>query len=230
MNSGNAVLLMSGGLDSTTLLALAVSEGYAVHTLSFDYGQRHRSELEQAPRLAIRYGAASHHTVRLDPLPFEHSALTGEGPDALLLDRTREEIGGGIPASYVPARNLVFLSMAAAYAEMLPARTLFIGVNSMDYSGYPDCRPEFIDAFTRAVNLGTSAADSGRDFILKTPLLHCTKAEIIRLGISLCVDYSETVSCYQADGEGRACGHCDACILRRDGFARAGVPDPTRYI
>jgi 7-cyano-7-deazaguanine synthase len=223
----SAVLLLSGGLDSVTLLALAVSEGYAVHALSFDYGQRHRAELEQAPQLAKRYGAASHHTIRLDPLPLRHSALTGGG--ALDLDRKRDEIGGGLPASYVPARNLIFLSMAVAYAEMLPARAIFIGVNSLDYSGYPDCRKEFIEAFVYAANLGTTAADTGCNFTIQTPLMHLTKAEIIRLGISLGVDYSETVTCYQADGFGRACGHCDACILRRDGFAQAGVADPTRY-
>jgi len=225
--SANAVILMSGGLDSATVLALAASRGFRVHALSFDYGQRHRAELSRAAELAGRYGAAEQHTVRIDPLPFRRSTLTGEG--GLALDRARGEIGDGIAESYVPARNLLFLSMAAAYAEKLPARHIFIGVNSVDYSGYPDCRREFIEAFTRAVNLGTSAADTGQVFTIETPLIDLSKADIIRLGISLGLDYSKTVSCYQADGEGRACGRCDACILRREGFAEAGVEDPTRY-
>jgi len=224
----NAVLLMSGGLDSTTVLAWAVNEGYAVHALSFDYGQRHRAELERAAMLAKRYAAAQHHIIRLDPLPFSRSPLTGAGEIAL--DRSRSEIGHGLADSYVPARNLIFLSMAAAYAEKLPARDILIGVNSVDYSGYPDCRPEFIEAFARAVNLGTSAVYDGDAFAIHAPLMRLSKAEIIRLGISLGVEYGETVSCYQADDAGRACGRCDACILRRDGFAGAGVPDPTRYV
>ncbi|MDR2733162.1 MAG: 7-cyano-7-deazaguanine synthase QueC [Spirochaetota bacterium] len=224
----NAVLLMSGGLDSTTVLAWAVDKGYRVYALSFDYGQRHRAELERAMILAKRYAARAHHSIRLDPLPFCRSPLTGAGE--LALDRSRSEIGHGLAESYVPARNLIFLSMAAAFAEKLPARAIMIGVNSVDYSGYPDCRPEFIEAFTRAANLGTSAAFDDNAFVVHAPLMRLSKAEIIRLGISLGVDYGETVSCYQADSEGRACGHCDACILRRDGFAEAGVADPTRYI
>jgi 7-cyano-7-deazaguanine synthase len=184
--------------------------------------------LERAAVLAKRYAAAAHHVIRLDPLPFSRSPLTGAG--ALALDRSRSEIGHGLAESYVPARNRVFLSMAAAFAEKLPARDILIGVNSVDYSGYPDCRPEFIEAFTRAANLGTSAVFDNDAFTVHAPLMRLSKAEIIRLGISLGVDYGETVSCYQADDTGRACGRCDACILRRDGFAGAGVTDPTRYV
>lgn len=223
----NAIVLASGGLDSTTVLARVIADGYRAWTLSFAYGQKHDVELERAAEISRRYGAVEHFVVRLDPRPFRSSTLVGDGE--IPLDRGHDAIGGAIAPTYVPARNMLFLTMALAFGEELPARDIFIGINNVDYSGYPDCRPEFIAAFERAANLGTSAADGGRPFRVHAPLVHLSKAEIIKLGISLGVDYGETVTCYKADADGRACGHCDACILRREGFAAAGVPDPTRY-
>lgn len=219
-----AVVLLSGGLDSATVLAIARAQGFACHTLSFDYGQRHRAELEAAERLSKALGAQSHRVVRIDLGQIGGSALTDE-----TLDVPVNGVGEGIPITYVPARNMTFLSFAVGLGEVLEAQDIFIGVNAVDYSGYPDCRPEFIEAFTRAANLGTKAGVEGRPFKIHTPLIHLTKAEIIQKGHALGVDYAMTVSCYQADAQGRACGVCDSCRLRKKGFEEAGVPDPTLY-
>jgi 7-cyano-7-deazaguanine synthase len=218
-----AVVLLSGGLDSATVLALAVEQGYACHALSFDYGQRHEVELDAARRIAQSLGAVEHRIIRIGLDQIGGSALTDATIDVPELP------GEGIPVTYVPARNTVFLALALGWAEVLGARDLFIGVNAVDYSGYPDCRPEFIAAFERLAQLATRAGVEGSRFKIQTPLIHLSKAEIIREGVRLGVDYSRTVSCYQADEEGRACGVCDACRLRAAGFAAAGVPDPTRY-
>lgn len=219
-----AVVLLSGGLDSTTVIALARSEGREVHALSFDYGQRHRHELEAAAAVA-RLHAAEHRVVSIDLRAFGGSALTSamEVPkDALAED-------GTIPVTYVPARNIIFLSFAVGYAEVLGAEEIWIGVNAVDFSGYPDCRPEFIEAFQRVVEAGTrSGVERGTPRVV-TPLMHLSKAEIIRKGHELGVDYSLTHSCYDPNDGGLACGHCDSCLLRRRGFESAGVPDPTRY-
>ncbi len=220
----NAVVLLSGGLDSATVLALAKSRGFACHCLSLDYGQRHRVELEAASRVAASLGAARQRTVRLDLTQFGGSALT----DAAIAVPT-EGIGTDIPVTYVPARNTIMLSLALAWAEVLDAADIFIGVNAVDYSGYPDCRPEYIRAFEAMANLATKAAVEGRRLTLHAPLIQLSKAEIIRLGGTLGVDYSLTISCYQADPAGRACGVCDSCRLRRAGFAAAGAADPTPY-
>ena len=220
----NAVVLLSGGLDSATVLALAKDRGFACHCLSLDYGQRHRVELEAAARVAAALGAARQRTVRLDLTQFGGSALT----DAAIAVPT-EGVGTGIPVTYVPARNTIMLSLALAWAEVLDAADIFIGVNAVDYSGYPDCRPEYIRAFEAMANLATKAAVEGRRLTLHAPLIELSKAEIIRLGGTLGVDYSLTISCYQADPAGRACGVCDSCRLRRAGFAAAGVADPTLY-
>ncbi len=219
----NAVVLLSGGIDSTTTLAMARNAGYACHALSFDYGQRHIAELDAAERIAEALGAASHRTIRLDLNTIGGSALT----EACI--PVPEEPGEGIPLTYVPARNSVFLSLALGLAEVIDARDLFIGVTAVDYSGYPDCRPAFIEAFERLAKVATKAGVEGAEFKVHAPLIEMGKAEIIRAGIALGVDYGLTVSCYQADIEGRACGVCDSCRFRREGFARAGVPDPTRY-
>mgnify|MGYP000361091971 CR=1 FL=1 len=218
-----AVVLVSGGLDSATVLAIARAEGYEVYALSFDYGQRHRVELEAARRLAADLGAARHRTLTLDLSQFGGSALTDESID--VPDRP----GEGIPVTYVPARNMVFLSLSLAWAEVLDAHDIFIGVNAVDYSGYPDCRPEFIDAFEKTANLATKAGVEGRGFHIHAPLIDLSKAEIIRAGIRLGVDYGKTLSCYSPDPQGRACGVCDSCRLRAAGFRDAGVPDPTPY-
>ncbi len=220
----HAVVLLSGGLDSATLLALAAAQGWRCHALSVAYGQRHDAELAAARRLAAGLGAVEHRIIALPALG-EHggSALT----DAAIA--VPESPGEGIPVTYVPARNTVFLALALAWAETLDARDLFIGVNAVDYSGYPDCRPEYIAAFERMANLATRAGVEGRPFKVHAPLIAMSKAEIIREGARLGVDYAQTVSCYQADTEGRACGRCDACRLRAAGFAAAGLPDPTRY-
>jgi len=218
-----AVVLLSGGLDSATALAIARAEGYACHALSFRYGQRHEAELAAAQRVAATLGAAAHRIVTLDLGSFGGSALTDP---AIAVPETP---GEGIPVTYVPARNTVFLSIALAWAEVLGAQDIFIGVNAVDYSGYPDCRPEYIAAFERMANLATKAAVEGRRLRIHTPLIDLSKADIIRRGSELGVDYALTVSCYQADAEGRACGVCDACRLRRAGFQAAGLPDPTRY-
>lgn len=220
-----AVVLLSGGLDSATVLAIARAEGYAVYALSFDYGQRHRAELAAAARVAAALGVAEHRTMRIDLGGIGGSALTDLDvavPDA--------QTGSGIPVTYVPARNTLFLSLALGWAEVLQAADLFIGVNAVDYSGYPDCRPEFIAAFTALANVATRAGVEGTTrFRIQTPLIEWSKAEIIRRGSGLGVDFSLTVSCYQADSEGRACGRCDSCHLRREGFKAAGITDPTRY-
>lgn len=216
-------MLVSGGLDSATTLAIARADGFLCHALSFDYGQRHRAELDAARRVAAALGAAAH---RILPMPIGelgHSALT-ETSIAV-----PEQPGEGIPVTYVPARNTVFLACALGYAEVIGACDIYIGVNAVDYSGYPDCRPEFIAAFERVANLATKAAVEGRPMHIRAPLIDWSKAEIIRRGNALGVDYAMTVSCYQPDESGRACGRCDSCRLRRAGFQEAGVADPTRY-
>ena len=218
-----AVVLVSGGLDSTTVLALARSQGFACHTLSFDYGQRHRAELYAAERLAGLFGDVEHKVVTLNLDTIGGSALTDTGI------AVPEEETQGIPVTYVPARNTVFLSIALGWAEVLGANDIFIGVNAVDYSGYPDCRPEYIAAFETMANLATRAGVEGQKLTIHTPLMDMGKGEIIRAGLELGVDYGETVSCYQASDEGEACGRCDACRLRRQGFEDAGVADPTRY-
>lgn len=218
-----AVVLLSGGLDSATALAMAREQGFICHALSVDYGQRHAAELEAARRVARAGGAREHRIMRVD--------LAGIGGSALTDPRIAvpEEPRAGIPVTYVPARNTLMLSLALAWAEVLGARDLFIGVNVLDASGYPDCRPEFIEAFAALAQLATKAAVEGSPCRVHAPLITLTKAEIIREGTRLGVDYAQTVSCYQADAQGRACGRCDACRLRRAGFVAAGLPDPTRY-
>lgn len=219
-----AVILLSGGLDSATTLAIARSEGYACHCLSLDYGQRHRAELLAAQRVAAALGAAAQRTAKLDLTMFGGSALTDTG---ISVPTTP---GEGIPITYVPARNTIMLSLALAWAEVLGSGDIFIGANAVDYSGYPDCRPEYLKAFEAMANLATKAAVEGRRLTIHAPLVDWSKAEIIRRGTALGVDYGLTVSCYQADDEGRACGECDSCRLRRIGFEQAGVADPTRYL
>ena len=223
MNS-DAVVLLSGGLDSATTLALARSAGHRCHCLSLDYGQRHRVELEAAARVAASLGASAHRVVRLDLGQFGGSALT-DSAIAVPVDGLQP----GIPVTYVPARNTIMLSLALAWAEVLGAADIFVGINAVDYSGYPDCRPEFLGAFETMANLATKAAVEGRRLHLHAPLIDLSKAEIIGRGLALGVDYGLTISCYQADADGRACGLCDSCRLRREGFAAAGAPDPTRY-
>lgn len=218
-----AVVLLSGGLDSATTLAVAHSQGYACHALSFDYGQRHVAELAAASRLATALGAIEHRVVRLDLGQLGGSALT----DATIA--VPEIPSEGIPVTYVPARNTVMLAYALAWAEVLGANDIFIGVNAVDYSGYPDCRPEFIAAFEKMANLATKAGVEQGNLHVHAPLISLTKAEIIQLGVRLGVDYGQTVSCYQATAGGQACGRCDSCRLRREGFRAAGIPDPTRY-
>lgn len=217
------VVLLSGGLDSATVLAEARAAGYACHAISYDYGQRHGAELAAAARVADALGAVEHKVVRLDLGSIGGSALTD--PEIAV----PETPGEGIPVTYVPARNTVFLAIALGWAEVLGSRDLFIGVNAVDYSGYPDCRPEYIAAFETLANLATKAGVEGERFRIHAPLVDLSKAGIIRRGHDLGVDYALTVSCYSADAAGRACGRCDACRLRRDGFATAGVPDPTPY-
>lgn len=224
-----AVVLLSGGLDSATTLAMARSEGYECFAMSFDYGQRHRFELEAARQVAKALGVTQSIVVPIDLRTFGGSALTSD--IAVPKDRPADEMTVGIPITYVPARNTVFLSLALGWAEVLGAFDIFIGVNAVDYSGYPDCRPEFIAAFESLANLATKAGVEGTGrFRVHTPLIHLTKAEIIRQGIALGVDYGLTHSCYDPDEHGRSCGHCDSCQLRRKGFDEAGIPDPTRYI
>lgn len=226
MNVGaekNAVVLLSGGLDSATVLAMARSQGYACHALSVDYGQRHHAELAAAYRVAQELDVVQHRVIHIDLTAFGGSALT----DANIA--VPEQPSEGIPLTYVPARNTIMLSLALAWAEVLQAQDIFIGVNAVDYSGYPDCRPEYIAAFENMANLATKAAVEGKRLTLHAPLLNLSKADIVKCGAQLGVDYSLTVSCYQADAEGRACGVCDSCRLRRAGFEVAGIPDPTRY-
>jgi 7-cyano-7-deazaguanine synthase len=224
-----AVILLSGGLDSATTAAIARGDGFELYALSFDYGQRHRFELEAAARVAAAQGIREHRIVKIDLSQFGGSALTTAAD--VPKDRSDEAMQHGIPITYVPARNTVFLALALAYAEVLGAADIFIGVNAIDYSGYPDCRPEFIAAFERTANLATKAGVEGAlQFKIHTPLILLSKADIIRRGVELGVDYSMTFSCYDPDARGRACGHCDSCLLRRRGFVEAGVADPTAYI
>lgn len=228
MSQAKAVVLLSGGLDSATTLALAKATGYDTYALSFDYGQRHRVELDSARAVARAGGAVEHRIVKLDLRAIGGSALTSETP--VPTGRTDEEMGTDIPVTYVPARNTIFLSYALAYAEVIGAVAIFIGVNHLDYSGYPDCRPEYIKAFRALAALATKAGVEGNPVRIMTPLINMSKAEIITFGHALKVDYGLTRSCYSPDSEGRACGVCDSCILRKRGFELAGVPDPTRYI
>lgn len=224
MTSPKAVVLLSGGLDSMTTLAIARHQGYQCYALSFDYGQRHRAELIAAERIAGTLQAAAHQVLRIGLDSFGGSALTDP---AIAVPTTPTQ---GIPVTYVPARNTVFLALALAWAEVLEAADIFIGVNALDYSGYPDCRPEFITAFEQLANLATKAAVEGRRLKLHAPLIHWTKGQIIQQGAALGVDYSLAVSCYAADAAGRACGRCESCRLRAKGFAEAGLPDPTPYV
>lgn len=221
-----AVILVSGGLDSATALAMAKVEGYACYAVSFDYGQRHSAELDAAKSVAAAAGVEEHRIVTIDLSQFGGSALTDEAidvPEANASDQA-------IPITYVPARNTVFLSLALAWSEVLGACDIFVGVNAVDYSGYPDCRPAFISAYEHMANLATRAGVEENKLTVHAPLIDLTKAEIIQQGTALGVDYSLTVSCYQADETGAACGVCDSCFLRREGFANAGIPDPTRYV
>ena len=218
-----AVVLLSGGLDSATVLAIAASEGWSCHALSVDYGQRHRAELAAAGRVARALGAVEHRFARVDLAVFGGSALTD--PSIAV----PHEPSPGIPATYVPARNTVLLALALAHAEVVEADAIFTGANAVDYSGYPDCRPEFLAAFERLANLATKRAVEGSPITVQAPIVRMTKAEIVRRGHELGVDYATTVSCYEADEEGRACGACDACRFRREGFRAAGLADPTRY-
>ena len=223
-----AVVLVSGGMDSAVVLAIAQQQGFACHALSVRYGQRHTSELDAANRIARALDAVAHKTVGVDLRSIGGSALTDAQID-VPLDSDRDSSSPTIPVTYVPARNTIMLSLALGWAEVLGATDIFCGVNAVDYSGYPDCRPEFIVAFESLANLATRAGVEGAGFRVHAPLLHMSKADIVREGLRLGVDFAQTVSCYQADADGRACGHCDACRLRSEGFASAGVPDPTRY-
>ncbi len=218
-----AVVLLSGGLDSCTTLAIAKTQGFECFALSFDYGQRHLAEIEAAEKIATRFGVLAHKTLKLDLGQIGGSALTDDSID-IPIDSTEE-----IPITYVPARNTIFLSLALGWAEVLGADDLFIGVNAVDYSGYPDCRPEFIKAFEQVARLATKAGVEGHPFRINTPLINLTKAEIIKKGLTLGVDYSMTVSCYQANNKGQACGKCDSCKFRAEGFNAAGIEDPTYY-
>jgi 7-cyano-7-deazaguanine synthase len=221
----SAVVLVSGGLDSATVLAIARSQGFRCYALSFDYGQRHRAELDAATQIAKSMNAIEHRIMKIDFAGIGGSALTDMAIDVPVTPQ------GGIPITYVPARNTVFLSMALGWAEVLKAADIFIGVNAVDYSGYPDCRPAFIEAFERLAALATKAGVEGQSpFKIHTPLIVLSKAEIIRRGLELGVDFGSTVSCYQADSAGIGCGRCDSCRLRREGFRAANVPDPTRYV
>lgn len=229
-----AVILCSGGLDSSTILAIAQSEGYECHTIAFDYGQRHQSELVAAAGVSKSLGASDHKVINLDLRAIGGSALTDDDI-AVPVDESDDsklvinKVESDIPVTYVPARNTVFLSIALGYAEVIDAQAIFIGVNAVDYSGYPDCRPDYINAFAKMAALATRAGVEGNPLSIETPLINLSKAEIIQLGVKLGVDYSKTVSCYQADDTGRACGICDSCRLRKVGFEGAGVTDPTRY-
>ena len=229
INRSGAIVLSSGGIDSTTCLAIARREGFTpLYAMSFDYGQRHRHELEAAARVGKAFGVADYRVIRIDLRQFGGSALTDD--IAVPKDRDESRMSAEIPITYVPARNTVFLSYALAWAEVLSIRDIFIGVNAIDYSGYPDCREEFIAAFEKMANLGTKmTVGGGRPLRIHRPLIRMTKGQIIRTGMELGVDYSLTHSCYDPDEEGRACGRCDSCVLRKKGFAAAGVEDPTRY-
>jgi 7-cyano-7-deazaguanine synthase len=218
-----AVVLLSGGLDSATVLAIAQQQGYQCHAISFDYGQRHQSELVAATKIA-ETATVTQHLI----LPMALDLIGGSALTDMQIE-VPVHAQSGIPVTYVPARNTIFLSLALGWAEVLHARHIFIGVNALDYSGYPDCRPEFIEAFEKLANVATRAGVEGDSFTIEAPLLHLSKAEIIQLGVKLGVDYSDTVSCYQADEQGRACGRCDSCRLRRQGFVDAGIEDQTLY-
>lgn len=230
MDRKKAVILLSGGLDSTTVLALATAKGYAVHALSFSYGQRHSGEIAASQKIAARYGVVQHVVTQIDLRVFGGSALTSD------IDVPKDrpvESANDVPVTYVPARNTIFLSFALAFAEVVGAHEIFIGVNALDYSGYPDCRPEFIEAFQKMARLATRADTTGVDKVeqitIRTPLIDMSKKEIIELGLTLAVDYGMTTSCYDPDADGEACGHCDACQLRLRGFREAGSVDPARY-
>lgn len=228
MNGSKAVVLLSGGLDSTTVVAIARKQGYRVYALSFDYGQSHRVELDAASSVAKQLEVAAHLIVKVDLRSFGGSALTTDLP--VPKNRSAESIGHGVPVTYVPARNTVFLSLALAWGEVLGAKDIFIGVNALDYSGYPDCRPQFIEAFEKMANLGTRAGTEGSGPIrIRTPLISMTKKEIVQAGLSLGVDYGMTITCYDPGETGAACGACDACLLRLRGFAEAGYEDPGKY-
>ncbi|MGD9843625.1 MAG: 7-cyano-7-deazaguanine synthase QueC [Steroidobacteraceae bacterium] len=228
MSNKPAVVLLSGGLDSATTLAIAQSQGFVCHAVSFDYGQRHRAELLASVRVAKALGVSEHRTMRIDFAGIGGSALTDI--NIAVPENVGNTLPLGIPVTYVPARNTIFLSLALGWAEVLHSADIFIGVNAVDYSGYPDCRPEFIRAFEQLANLATKAGVEGTSkFTVHAPLLALSKAQIIQRGLDLGVNYAETVSCYQADNEGRACGRCDSCHLRREGFVTLGINDPTRY-
>ena len=225
MSQSRAIILLSGGLDSATVLAMAKARGLDCHTVGFDYGQKHRSELNAAQRIADALGDHPHKVIRLDLGSIGGSALTSDDIDVPITGVAND----GIPVTYVPARNTVFLSIALGYGEVIGARYLFIGANAVDYSGYPDCRPAFIEQFERLANVATAAVDGGERWVIEAPLMTMSKSDIVTTGNALGVDYSMTVSCYQADEEGAACGACDACRLRRKGFLDAGLHDPTKY-
>ena len=225
MSQSRAIILLSGGLDSATVLAMAKARGLDCHTVGFDYGQKHRSELTAAQRIADALGDHPHKVIRLDLGSIGGSALTSDDIDVPITG----VVDDGIPVTYVPARNTVFLSIALGYGEVIGARHLFIGANAVDYSGYPDCRPAFIEQFERLANVATAAVDGGERWVIEAPLMTMSKSDIVTTGNALGVDYSMTVSCYQADEEGAACGACDACRLRRKGFLDAGLHDPTKY-
>jgi len=228
MDKQKAVVLLSGGLDSTTVAAIAKQQGFSVYALSFDYGQNHKIELEFAKRVAAAQKVAQHAIVKVDLRSFGGSALTTDQP--VPKHRTADAIGHGVPVTYVPARNTVFLSLALAWAESLGATDIFLGVNALDYSGYPDCRPEFIAAFENMANLGTKmGTEDGKRITIHTPLIAMTKQQIVEAGVALGVDYSITITCYDPSATGEGCGACDACLLRLKGFAEAGVADPARY-
>jgi len=227
MPAAPAVVLLSGGLDSATTLALARAEGFACHALSFRYGQRHARELASAAAVAAQLGAVEHRVMDIDLRAFGGSALTADIP--VPKDRNAAAMAAGIPVTYVPARNAIFLAFALGWAEVLGAADIFIGVNAVDYSGYPDCRPEFVQAFERMANLATKAAVEGRRLSVHAPLIALSKAQIVSRGLELGVDFAATLSCYDPDESGAACGHCDACRLRLDGFQQAGHTDPARY-
>jgi 7-cyano-7-deazaguanine synthase len=223
-----AVVLLSGGLDSATVAAIALRDGFDVHALSFSYGQRHSAELDASDRVANHLGVSDHKTITIDLRAFGGSALTDDLD--VPKDRAADDIGAGIPVTYVPARNTIFLSFALAWAEVLGSADVFIGVNALDYSGYPDCRPEFIAAYQAMARIATRAGvEDSTELTIHAPLIDMTKAEIVELGTALGVDFGLTVSCYDPSDKGLACGRCDACVLRRKGFAEAGVSDPTRY-
>lgn len=224
-----AVICLSGGLDSATISAIAKQEGFALHALSFKYGQRHMAEMQAAERVCASLGVAEHKVAEIDLRLFGGSALTADID--VPKDRSESEMSGEIPITYVPARNTIFLSFALAWAEVLGAYDIFIGVNAVDYSGYPDCRPEFIQAFENTANLATAyGVENNQRIRIHTPLIDLTKAEIIQKGVALGVNYKQTLSCYDPSDEGLACGHCDSCQLRAKGFAEAEIPDPTRYV